>query len=130
MDGFEISGLPFVVTGAPTRRWNGRARGQGTDRLLRLDPGLPAGARPARMGRAAGRADPDVQGGSLDRDARAHQRRHPRRVRDRRPSRPVAEAISKRYGDLFTRLHLYLKAPLRKDVELSIAEELRRQPSR
>jgi hypothetical protein len=46
------------------------------------------------------------------------------------PPGQVAAAISKRYGDLFTRLHLYLKAPLQKDVELSIAEELRRQPSR
>jgi hypothetical protein len=45
------------------------------------------------------------------------------------PPGQVAAAISKRYGDLFTRLHLYLKASLRKDVELSIAEELR-QPSR
>ena len=42
----------------------------------------------------------------------------------------VAAAISKRYGDLFTRLHLYPKTPLPKDAELSIAAELRRHTPR
>ena len=63
---FEVSYPGFVVTGDRRGRdGGGRAGGQGPDRLLRLDPGLPAGARPARLGRPPARAQHPVQAGRV-----------------------------------------------------------------
>ena len=88
LDGFEISGPSFVVTGEQRRRGRRRRSGDApADRVLRLDPGLPRGARPARLGRAPGRAQPVVQGRRLGPDGRAHRRRDARRVRRRRRTR-------------------------------------------
>ena len=49
LDGFEISGPMFVVTGRE-RRWPRPPRACAADRLLRLHARLPAGARAARWG--------------------------------------------------------------------------------
>ena len=59
-------------------------------RLLRLDAGLPPGARDPRLGRSAARAQCAVQAGPLGGDGRAHRRRraaHHRRLRHGRRGR-------------------------------------------
>ena len=58
MEGFEIVGPSFVVTGTNEEQLDaGRGRHPPADRVLRLDAGVPAGARAARLGRPAGRAE-------------------------------------------------------------------------
>ena len=54
---------------------------QAADRLLRLDPGLPPGARAPRLGRAAGRAAGDDQARRVGPDVGADRRRARRRLR-------------------------------------------------
>ena len=70
----------MVVTG-PTRPAFAAASqgGQEPARLLRVDPGLPAGAGAARLGRPADRAQHAVQARRLGRDGRPHRRRGARR---------------------------------------------------
>ena len=63
-------------------------RGVQADRLLRLDARLSPGARVDRPRRAAGRAQPAVEGGPVGRDGPAHRRRAARRVRGRRRAAP------------------------------------------
>ncbi len=64
MEGFEIVGPSFVVTGNNDEEIDaGRHRHPQADRVLRLDARLPAGARDARVGRAAGRAEQAVEAG-------------------------------------------------------------------
>ena len=63
------------------RDGEGGRRRAPADRLLRVDARLPQGARPARLGRPAGRPQPHVEGGSLEGDGRPGHRRDPRGVR-------------------------------------------------
>ena len=59
---------PSWSPAAPRRRMaHGGDRRPAPDRLLRLDPGLPPGARAARVGGPAGRAQPAVQAGQSGR---------------------------------------------------------------
>ena len=73
---------------------------QAADRVLRLDARLPRRARPARLGRAPGRAQRAVEAGQVGGDGRAHRRRdapHLRRGRRARGDRPRAlEALRRR----------------------------------
>ena len=82
------------------------------DRLLRVDSGVPCGARAARLGRSAGRAQPAVEGGRVGADGRADRRRDAQRVRRRRPSpRRSAPALAERYGDVVTRIIVLRPVP-------------------
>ena len=72
MEGFEIVGPTFVVTGNDEER-DGRRRGTGTRQQIAFygsTPAYTAGARAARLGRAAGRAERAVQAGQVGRDGR------------------------------------------------------------
>ena len=131
MDDYEISGLPFVVTGASGQEMERSALG--VREQIAFYASTPA-YRPVLDAHGWGALQEELTPMS-----KAGRWTEMRELIDDdildafaivAPPGQVAAAISKRYGDLFTRLHLYLKAPLQKDVELSIAEELRRQPSR
>ena len=88
MEGFEIVGPSFVVTGTNDEQLDGRGRRHPpADRVLRLDAGVPAGARHPRLGRPAGGAQRPVQAGRVGGDGHAHRRRDPQHVRRRRPAR-------------------------------------------
>ena len=84
LDGFELSLPVFVVIdgddGSRAAAETGCAR---ADRLLRLDAGLPAGARPARLGRAARAAQPAVPPAGMGGDGQPDHRRRAERVRCR-----------------------------------------------
>ena len=86
----------------------GRRLRQAADRLLRLHPRLPAGARAARVGRAAGRAEGDDQARRVGPDGRADRRRglHTFAVVGT-PEEAIAE-VKRRYGDICTRITLTL----------------------
>ena len=64
---------PDVRGDRPRRGRDGQGgrRRAPADRLLRVDAGLPQGARAARLGRPAGRPQPHVEGGPLGGDGRA-----------------------------------------------------------
>ena len=82
------------------RDGEGGRRRAPADRLLRVDARLPQGARAARLGRPAGRAQPHVEGGPLGGDGRPRQRRDPRGVRrgraPRRGRRRAERAVGRR----------------------------------
>ena len=81
----QISYPGMVVTGADEARVrSGDPGGQGPAGLLRLHSGLPAGARPPRLGRPPDRAEHPVQAGRVGGDGRAHRRRDAQRLRRRR----------------------------------------------
>ena len=100
LEGFEIVGPSFVVTGTDEDQLACGGHGHPpADRLLRLDPRLPPGARPARLGRPAGRSQRHVQAGQMGGDGRTGRRRDPqhvRRGRRARADRPRAEAALRR----------------------------------
>ena len=88
MDGFEIVGPSFVVTGTNDEELDAAAsRHPPADRLLRLDAGVQAGARAARLGRPPGGAQRAVEAGRVGADGQADRRRDPQHVRRRRPAR-------------------------------------------
>ena len=99
---FQLSYPVFVVTGDTEEEIAAAAdRHPQADRLLRLDAGLPARARAARLGRSADRAQHPVEAGRVGRDGPADRRRRPRRLcrawhtrRDRRPASGSASATS------------------------------------
>jgi probable F420-dependent oxidoreductase len=131
MDGYEISGLPFVVTGTSEEEMARSALA--VREQIAFYASTPA-YRPVLD--AHGWGDLQAELTSMSKAGRWTQMRE--LIDDdildafaivAGPGE-VAEAIRKRYGDVFTRLHLYLKTPLPKDVELSIAEGLRRHPQR
>jgi probable F420-dependent oxidoreductase len=126
MDGYEVSGLPFVVTGmseaemersalavreqiafyasTPAYRAVLEVHGWGG-----LQAELTSMSKAGRWQEMRDLIDDDI----LDAFAIVAE-----------PGQ-VAEGIRKRYGDVFTRLHLYLKTPLPREVELSIVNGLR-----
>ena len=88
MDGFEIVGPSFVVTGTSEEDLDQGGPGhEAADRLLRLDPGVPARARRPRLGRTAGGAEHALEAGQVGRDGRPHRRRDPQHVRRGRRAR-------------------------------------------
>ena len=102
MDGFELMGPMFVVTGRDEAEMaRGRRRRAPADRLLRVDARLPQGARAARLGRPAGRPQPHVEGGALGGDGRA---RRPTRSSASSPWSPRSTrwppASTARWGDV------------------------------
>ena len=85
MEGFEIIGPSFVVTGATDERAGcGRGRNPAADRVLRIDSRVPARARHPRMGRPAGRTEHAVEAGRVGEDGHADRRRDPQHLRRRR----------------------------------------------
>jgi probable F420-dependent oxidoreductase len=131
MDGYEISGLPFVVTGTSDEEMARSALG--VREQIAFYASTPA-YRPVLDAHGWGALQEELT--PMSKAGRWTEMRD--LIDDdildafaivAAPGQ-VAAAIGKRYGDLFTRVHLYLKAPLRKDAELSIADDLRRQPSR
>ena len=90
---------------------DGVADGQAADRLLRLHPRLPPGPRPARLGRAPGRAADDDQARRVGADVGADRRRAARTTFAvvGTPEEAVAE-IKRRYGDIATRITIQLPA--------------------
>ena len=66
----------------------GQPGGAPADRVLRLDAGLPPGARVARLGRPAARAQHALQAGRVGEDGRDHRRRDAQRLRRGGPARP------------------------------------------
>ncbi len=109
LDGFEIVGPSFVVTGGDEAELAAAMRGtRAADRLLRLDACVPAGARPARLGRPPGRAQHVVQAGPLGRDGRPDRRRGAQHVRHRRRAGArSAPELHRRYGDVIQRISFY-----------------------
>ncbi len=85
MEGFEIIGPSFVVTGSDEAELAAAATGHSpADRVLRIDAGLPQRARDPRLGRASGRAEHAVEAGRMGQDGHAHRRRDPQHLRRRR----------------------------------------------
>ena len=85
MEGFEIVGPSFVVTGNDKQR--DRQGGDGheaTDLLLWIDSRLPAGARPPRLGWHAGGSEQAVEAGRVAEDGVPDRRRDPQHLRRRR----------------------------------------------
>ncbi len=88
MEGFEIMGPSFVVTGNNDEETgSGRHRHPPADRVLRLDARVPQRARDPRLGRAPGRAEHAVEAGRVGQDGHAHRRRDPQHLRRRRRAR-------------------------------------------
>jgi probable F420-dependent oxidoreductase len=126
MDGFEISGVPFVVTGATEEQMTASARAareqiafyastpsyrpvldvHGWGELQAELTALSKAGRWADMGTCI---DDEV----LSAFAVVEE-----------PDRVAAE-LHRRYGDVFTRVHLRLRTALPRDVELAILERLR-----
>ncbi len=78
----EISGPAFVVTGGTDEEMERSV--QGTKQQIAFYGSTPAykgRPRPPRVGRPPGRPQPDVEGGEVEGDGRAHHRRHPRDLR-------------------------------------------------
>lgn len=126
MDGFQISGLPFVVTGETEEAMAAAARATREQIAFyastpsyrpvldvhgwgELQTELTALSKAGRWAEMADRIDDDVL----------------RAFAVVAEPAGVAAEIRRRYGDLFTRLHLYAKSPLPRDVELSIVRALR-----
>jgi probable F420-dependent oxidoreductase len=126
MTGFQVSGLPFVVTG---RTAEDMAESAGTVRAQiafyaatpayrsvlelhgwgELQTELNAMSKAGRWAEMAGLIDDDV----LDAFAVVAE-----------PAK-VGPRIVERYGDVFSRLHLYLKTELDEDTMSSIVSDLR-----
>ncbi|MBV9380357.1 MAG: TIGR03617 family F420-dependent LLM class oxidoreductase [Streptosporangiaceae bacterium] len=126
MDGYEISGLPFVVTGTSEAEMEQSALA--VREQIAFYASTPA-YRPVLE--AHGWADLQAELTLMSRAGRWQEMRD--LVDDdilnafaivAEPG-GVAEGIRKRYGGIFTRLHLYLKTPLPRDAELSIVAALR-----
>jgi probable F420-dependent oxidoreductase len=126
MDGFEVGGMPFVVTGADEREME--AVKQATKEQLAFYASTPA-YRPVL----------DLHGwGDLQTDlnvmSKAGRWREMGDLVDdelldavavvAEPDK-VAEEIQRRYGDVFTRLQLYVKGPLSDDVRRIVVADLR-----
>jgi probable F420-dependent oxidoreductase len=126
MDGFEVGGMPFVVTGADEREM--AAVKQATKEQLAFYASTPA-YRPVL----------DLHGwGELQTEltvmSKAGRWREMGDLVDdellntvavvAEPSGVAAE-IERRYGDLFTRAQLYVKGPLSDDVRRAVVAELR-----
>jgi hypothetical protein len=92
--------------GTPTSSATGGGDGQGPARLLRLDPGLPRGARSARLGRAARGTAPALACRRVGEHAGPDRRRGPADLRRRRGPPEVGTAIRERYGHLADRISL------------------------
>jgi probable F420-dependent oxidoreductase len=71
--------VPALERGRAGRAGDERClpRGARADRVLRLDAGLPARARAARLGRALGRAAPALAAGTVEGDGRLDRRERP-----------------------------------------------------
>jgi len=123
--GFEISGLPFVVTGATEEQMAASAaavRGQ-----IAFYAATPAyrgvldvhgwGELQTELNAMTKAGRWKEMGGLIDDDVLAAF------AVVAEPDKVAAEVLA-RYGDLFTRLHLYLKAPLDGDVLRAIRAEL------
>jgi probable F420-dependent oxidoreductase len=125
LEGFEISGLPFVVTGSTEEEAADAAAGvrdqiafyaatpayRGVLELHGwgdLQPELSAMTKAGRWKEMGGLIDDDM----LNAFAVVAE-----------PDQVAAEVL-KRYAGVFTRLHLYLKAPLGRDVVSGIREQL------
>jgi probable F420-dependent oxidoreductase len=126
LDGYEISGVPFVVTGATEAEMEQSAQAvkaqiafYASTAAYRpvlelhgwgdLQAELASMSKAGRWGQMHGLIDDDILGAFAI-------------VAE--PGR-VAEGIRKRYGDVFTRLDLHLKASLPKDLELAVVEGMR-----
>ena len=93
------------------RRGRARRRRRGHPRpagLLRLDPRLQAGARRARLGRPATRAEHPLEAGPVGRDGRAHRRRDALDAGGAGRAGAVATEIERRFGDVADRVGFYL----------------------
>ena len=85
MDGFEIVGPSFVVTGASDEQLEAAAAGTRQQiAFYGSTPGLPPRPRAARVGGAAGRAERPVEAGRVGADGQARRRRDPQHLRRRR----------------------------------------------
>ena len=98
----------FVVTGATTADMDAASQGRArADRLLRLHPGLSAGARAPRLGRPADRAQHPLQAGRVGEDGRAHRRRVLDAFAVVAPIDEVAAQVKARFGDIVDRFSFY-----------------------
>ena len=89
LDGFTLAGPAFTCVGRDEAELAVAVKGT-KDQIAfyASTPAYRAGARPARLGRAAARAHPPVEGGALVRHGRRHRRRAAPRLRRRRAGRP------------------------------------------
>jgi len=126
MDGFQVSGLPLVVTGVTEEAMSASARA--VREQIAFYASTPAYRAVLDV---HGWGDLQVELTAMSKAGRWKEMGH--LIDDDMletfavVAEPdgVAEGIIERYGDIFTRLHLYLKAPLPADVEVGIARSLR-----
>ena len=126
MTGFQVSGLPFVVTGRTAEEMAGSADAVREQLAFyaatpayrsvlelhgwgELQPDLNAMSKAGRWAEMAGLIDDDM----LDAFAVVAE-----------PAK-VGPRILERYGDVFSRLHLYLKTELDEETMYSIVSDLR-----
>ncbi len=93
----------------------GHQSGQDPTRLLRLHPGLPAGARVARLGRSANRAQHAVQTWCLGGDGRSDRRRGAQHLCRSRSDRRHRGIVLERFGGIVDRFSIYAPYPMEPD---------------
>ena len=81
-------------------------------RLLRVDAGVPAGARAPRLGRPRRRAQPPLEGRRLGEDGRGDRRRGRRDLRHRGRPRTIAAEVQRRFGAMVDRIQTGLEPAL------------------
>jgi len=95
LDGFAISGLPFIVTGPDEKHV--RAADAATRKQIAIygsTPRIPAGTRDARLGSAWRRTQSAIQARRVGPDGPPDHRRDAARVRYRGPARPGRRAAA------------------------------------
>ncbi len=95
MEGFEIVGPSFVVTGNNDEEFEAADVGHTpADRVLRIDACLQGRARTPRLGGTARGAQRALEEGWLGGDGQPHHRRHPQHVRSGRRTRADCAGVA------------------------------------
>ena len=116
MEGFEIVGPSFVVTGNNDEEIGAAATGHPpADRVLRLDAGLPQRARDPRLGRAPGRAEHAVEAGRVAEMGTLIDDEILNTFAVVGAPEQIAPELAKRYGDVIQRISFY--APYSSDPD-------------
>ncbi len=124
---FPISFSGLIATGDSDEALeDATRRGPRADRLLRLDAGLPRGARTPRLGRPAERTEHALEVRGVGTDGRTDRRRRPERLRRRRRRRVTsARVVRERFNDVVRRFSIYAPYALSDDARRAIVVGLR-----